>query len=80
MSKIIPPGTKVRSTTPELAGHLGTIQPETVETPNCWVVEAEDGPLLPCDDEAQAVETWEICEFELGLPAIVHRARVTPCP
>lgn len=38
-----------------------------------WSVELDDGPLLAPDSEEEAVETWIIAEFELGLVAIVHR-------
>jgi hypothetical protein len=40
--------------------------------PNCWAVEV-GGMLLAPESEAEAVETWEIGEFEIGLVTIVHR-------
>lgn len=38
-----------------------------------WFVEIIDGPIIDCEDEAEARETWTICEYELGWLAIIHQ-------
>ena len=41
-----------------------------------WAVEIDGGMLIPCDSEAEAVEHWEIGEYELGFSVVVFRPEV----
>lgn len=41
--------------------------------PTCWAAEVDGGALLAPASEAEAVETWEIGEFELGMTVVIYR-------
>ena len=45
----------------------------------CWAVDCDQGPLLACDSEAEAIESQQICEYELGYVSVVHRPEL-PLP
>lgn len=46
-------------------------------TPTCWAAEIDGAMLLAPESEAEAVETWEVGEFELGLTVIIYRGYAT---
>jgi hypothetical protein len=49
----------------------------SIDTPICWAIEINDGPLIPCDNEDDAIANWLTGEYELGLLITVHRGY--PC-
>lgn len=42
-------------------------------TPTCWSAEIDGGVLLSPESEHEAVETWKLGEFVLGMSVIIHR-------
>jgi hypothetical protein len=52
---------------PEVSAAMSAVKP-------CWIVdfEADDGPIDTFESEAEAIELWQIGEYEKGQVVVVH--------
>ena len=41
----------------------------------CWAVEIDDGALVACDSEQEAIDCQQMAEYELGFVAVIHGRR-----